>query len=394
MLAGGAGLWPGTAAREARTVYAVQAEQMAARQSHVFGDRTASHGRGMRLWGSGSLSRGVSTAGADALVVRARADPCRGAPKMRISLDRTAVATRAVRATAWHDYIVHVPVRPGHHELAIALVNGRVRRGACARGLLIDDSRLIATTPPPARPLWSTSVDQRGPGDWSQDGGGGEFNSGNANSTPTTAVHHSGEWSVQQTWRGPSTSGTRLFRWKELQENRELIMSAWLYIPVQYSLTGPNGWLNLFELKSANADDSCNDPMYAVYARVVDGRLHGTLGWGQQGCRRLGPHKGQYGWFTYGDVVLPVGHWFQLKMLVRQSRGFDGRVVLWRDNDLVAGLDHVRTGYSDCTHNRWCTNQGWSVNLYSDGLSPRPSVTYVDDAMVARPYAVGETSPP
>jgi hypothetical protein len=44
----------------------------------------------------------------------------------------------------------------------------------------------------------------------------------------------------------------------------------------------------------------------------------------------------------------------------------------------------VRTSYRNCTYNAWCADTGWSVNKYSDGLTPAPAVVYADDAVITR----------
>ena len=44
----------------------------------------------------------------------------------------------------------------------------------------------------------------------------------------------------------------------------------------------------------------------------------------------------------------------------------------------------MRTAYRSCTYDDWCTDQHWSVNNYSDGLSPAPAEIFVDDAVIER----------
>ncbi len=42
----------------------------------------------------------------------------------------------------------------------------------------------------------------------------------------------------------------------------------------------------------------------------------------------------------------------------------------------------VRTAFPNCRFNAWCTANEWSVNNYSAGVSPAPTVIYADDARI------------
>jgi hypothetical protein len=42
--------------------------------------------------------------------------------------------------------------------------------------------------------------------------------------------------------------------------------------------------------------------------------------------------------------------------------------------------------YNNCNYNAWCASNEWSVNLYSDGMSPNPAVVYFDAAAIATSY--------
>src|ERR687889_616913 len=65
--------------------------------------------------------------------------------------------------------------------------------------------------------------------------GGGEFDSGAGASAASRDVAHTGSWSAKMALPDGS-GGTRLFRWREPRQYRDLVFSAWFYIPRDYTL--------------------------------------------------------------------------------------------------------------------------------------------------------------
>ena len=145
------------------------------------------------------------------------------------------------------------------------------------------------------------------------------------------------------------------------------------------------------QFKSSNRKRSQNDPIWMANVRNTrTGDIMPELVWWHRSLE--GPHEGMSGYRGFlANMTLPVGRWFQLTARVRQSADFDGAFQLWLDGRLLFDMDDVRTGHRDCTYNAWCTDQGWSVNSYSDGLSPTPSVIYVDDVRIG--WLQSESSP-
>jgi hypothetical protein len=221
-----------------------------------------------------------------------------------------------------------------------------------------------------AAPLWNGSV----LADWQSSGGGGLYLSGNASGQNVNAPCRSGPC-VELTIAG--SGGARLFRWNESYGNRLAVYSAWLYIPQAYDFTGPNGYWNLLQFKSLTT--SRNDPIWSVeltQGMLIRGVWNGYL---------PGPHAGEAAtWKAYSPgVTAPVAQWFRLSAVLRQSNTYDGRFQVWLNETLLLDFHDVRTGYVDCRFNAWCVAQHWSVNLYSDGLTPSPAHMYVDDAWIS-----------
>ena len=104
-----------------------------------------------------------------------------------------------------------------------------------------------------------------GASEWQLRSGGGEYNSGTADSAISTDYAHTGTHSIKATISTPSdpTSGTRLFRWEETQKYQSAYYSAGFYFPTQYTLIhNPNTaqlW-NLFQYKSLSIDRR-NEPL-------------------------------------------------------------------------------------------------------------------------------------
>ena len=67
------------------------------------------------------------------------------------------------------------------------------------------------------------------------------------------------------------------------------------------------------------------------------------------------------------------------------SLDFDGFLRVYQDGQLIFDQSNVRTSYANCNYNAWCTSNAWSVNNYSDGLTPVPAVIYLDDAVIELP---------
>ncbi len=180
--------------------------------------------------------------------------------------------------------------------------------------------------------------------------------------------------------------GTRLFRWKESREHREARYSAWFYFPRAYRLTGRRccRYFNLFQFKSRSASGA-NDPIWYIEIRARSpGTMSLQLVWWPRTLE--GPHRGERGFRRFRTVAtVPVRRWFRLTAFLRQSKDFDGRLLVWQNGKVVFDQRDVRTSYQNCAYNPWCAANEWSVNLYSDGLSPKPVVAYVDDARIAVP---------
>jgi len=218
--------------------------------------------------------------------------------------------------------------------------------------------------------------------------GGGEVNSGIADTVATGEQAHTGSQSAALTITTPPEAGTRLFRWQEPQQNREAYYSAWFFVPQSYEVLS---WWNMFQFKSVKSVDAAStttDPFwYIVLQDTPLGGLRPEMHWWAE-LPVEGPHQGEFGFKIYQPltpVTIPIEQWFKLECFLRQSNAFDGRLACWLDSTKIFDFTNVKTGYERCTYNAWCVDNHWSVNNYSSGLLPGVATIFVDDASIAKP---------
>jgi hypothetical protein len=193
------------------------------------------------------------------------------------------------------------------------------------------------------------------------DFGGGEYNSGNADSVPSQEQAHSGRWSIKMTITTPPESGTRLFRWRESRAHSRLRYSVWFYFPRAYS--APTYW-DVFQWKSKTATK--NDPFFILN---VTNPAEGVMAFGLfDWQRRIG--------YSQSARLIPVGEWFQVEAVYVCAGERTGHVTFWQDGTLLFDVADVQTRYPD-------GDCGWSVNNYSDLVEPTPATIYIDDASIS-----------
>lgn len=230
-------------------------------------------------------------------------------------------------------------------------------------------SRKRPTPPPPTSgPLWTGDMEEGNMGDWYYPStgptgsfGGGEYNDGGGISSASQEQAHTGVWSAKLVLP-QGAGGVRLFRWKESQANPAAYYSAWFYFPQRYTVAS---WWNIFQFKSKTS--SRNDPFWIIN---VGNRSDGSM------------YLYLYDWVTtkrnyYQTLAnVPVGRWMRIEAFLQQSASGAGVLRVWQDGVQVFDLAGITTKYAD-------GDQQWSVNNYSDGVSPAPTTIYVDDALIS-----------
>jgi hypothetical protein len=212
--------------------------------------------------------------------------------------------------------------------------------------------------------VWSAGMETGDLSEWDSperpNEGGGEFNSDGGDAIATNEVARTGAWSAKLIL-SEGSGGTRLFRWSEPRAHEEAYYSAWFFFPPLYR---PNVWWNIFQFKSATS--SRNDPFWSL---IVGNRPDGSMYLYLRDSR----HERS---FTQDVADLPVGTWVQITCFLRQSAHDTGELKCWQDGALLWHLSGISTKYPD-------GDNAWSVNNYSSGASPVPTVIYIDDASIS-----------
>lgn len=129
-----------------------EALSLASGSGGSFADAAASGGKGLLIWSNATASGLLTTPKSVRVVVRARGDQCKGAPKMRVKVDGRSVISASVAATSWTDYAADQSLAAGTHSISIAFTND-YRRRSCDRNLRADVLTFVAAAePPPAQP--------------------------------------------------------------------------------------------------------------------------------------------------------------------------------------------------------------------------------------------------
>jgi len=241
----------------------------------------------------------------------------------------------------------------------------------CGLGEAHDGGGSGRSDPPTSAPngapievLWQAGMERGDLSEWTAPGGrragGGPFNSDGGYAEASDEIAHTGRYSAKLVLPD-GAGGTRLFRWQESDRYSDAFYSAWFFVPTPFE---PDEWWNVFQFKS-RLSEAKNDPFWVVNIGTrSDGTLHLYLGDWQHGV-------------TFGQDLadVPIATWFQVECFLRQSSVGRGRIACWQDRTLLWDMQGVDTRFANAT------NQ-WSVNNYSSGVSPAPTVIYVDDAAV------------
>ena len=73
---------------------------------------------------------------------------------------------------------------------------------------------------------------------------------------------------------------------------------------------------------------------------------------------------------------VPVGQWTNITAFYRRSLTDTGQITIWQDGAKLFDLNQVQTAIADAVM--------WSVDNYTNGISPSDATIYVDDAVISR----------
>ncbi len=268
---------------------------------------------------------------------------------------------------------------PGHHRWAgfsAIWTYASLVIGVAAAFALVVLSAACSAAPTSQKSngvLWSAGFETGNLSEWTQGGGGGPEDSGTGSVTVSTDVAHSGRYSGKLTITGATnqTQGARLFRWAESITTPKAYYSAWFYFPQNY--TGMIWW-NVFQFKSKLSNTN-NDPLWILN---VGNRADGTM------------YFYLYDWidrrsYTQHIANIPVGKWIQVEAYYQQATDHTGRITFWQDGTMLFDLNGIVT-------RRPGDEIDWSVDNYTDNITPSTATIYVDDAAISTKWlAPGDT---
>ncbi|MCV7071986.1 heparin lyase I family protein [Mycobacterium rufum] len=155
-------------------------------------DPTASRGSIIEIHSAAVASKTVVTPASQRLIIRAKGEPCDGAPVIDVAVDGHSVGTRSV-STSWTDYPLAAEIPTGSHTIAVTFADP-LSSGSCTRSLSLDSVRIVPSgnikAAPPVLGGAALFVGDYSTGDFSQwDVVQNRFyNSSGAGYTPTYAA--------------------------------------------------------------------------------------------------------------------------------------------------------------------------------------------------------------
>jgi len=225
--------------------------------------------------------------------------------------------------------------------------------------------------------VWSADHETADLSQWTVNGTrGGSYDSGICIRPPsgvTSELAHSGLYSMKMTSdTSAMESGCRQFRHEESTTGNPYFYSVWLYFPQHVMVQ--NYW-NVVQFKSESP--TRNDAMWVLDVRNrPNGAMYFTLRWKGTVPGPTASDGTMLKLFQQELNDIPVGQWFHVEVYLRQSSAFDGQISVWQDGTQIFSFDQIKTKYPD-------GDNRWSVNNYSDGLTPSIVTLYVDDAAVS-----------
>lgn len=154
----------------------------------------------------------------------------------------------------------------------------------------------------------------------------------------------------------------------------EAYYSGWVFIPDEVE---PQSWWNIWQWKSTyngNSDDSL--PMWSLDLGDNGGGNADILEMSL--VYRPDDDSGNVKvWYDDPKAVVPKGEWVHISTYYVKSTDSDGVVGVWINGEEVFFIENAHTALSDNT-------LYWSVNNYTNSISPSPCTIYFDDMVISK----------
>lgn len=225
--------------------------------------------------------------------------------------------------------------------------------------------------------LWSADTETGDLSQWTDNGGGGVFNTGTGQVTVTDKIARSGRYAVElsinidHSDNHTNSQAARLFRWGE--NPAEAYYSAWFYFNDHYH---PGIFWNIFQFKS-KTKTGVVEPMWVLN---VDHNPDGDMilylwdALAEQTYEEQLPET---------PLPIPVREWVHIEVYYKRTTDQTGSIAVWQDGIQIFDINDVQTAIAN--------NIQWSVNNYSNDIEPENPTIYIDDAMIST-NRVGSTN--
>ncbi len=221
--------------------------------------------------------------------------------------------------------------------------------------------------------LWSTGFESGNISDWNSDGGGDFIRQGvSGKATVVSFPVHSGKYAValEIDLSAGGSQAAYLFRWKALP-TKENYFSAWYYIP---SNINPGAWWNIWQWKSLSSSN-VSTPMWSLDAGTAGNTNPVSL----MLYYRPDSNSLKKIYRQTNPIAVPRDRWFLIEGFYRLDTGNSGRVAIWQDGQKIFDVPSAHTALTD-------TPIQWSVNNYTDSISPSHVSIYVDDVAISQSH--------
>lgn len=214
--------------------------------------------------------------------------------------------------------------------------------------------------------LWYADPQARDLSPWESNAGGGVFETGTGTATVDSSVKHNGHAAIRLTiTQADGKHGgqaVRLFRWDEIQQQQQAYFSVWYLFPQRYQ---PAVYWNVLQWKSKTHDH--DDPFWILnVGNRRDGKMYFYLYDWQRGKS-----------YQQEEIDIPERQWIHVEAFYRIASDNTGHVTFWQDGVELFDVPNVQTRYADGVAQ-------WSVNNYTDNISPSTATIYVSDPVISR----------
>jgi Polysaccharide lyase len=230
------------------------------------------------------------------------------------------------------------------------------------------------TSPSTGSVLWSADTETGDYSQWNGDQLGGEYDTGNGNTSVTTTQAHAGKYALALSVDAPVGSGnaaTRNFRWG-VQGTHSLPVdgyySVWLYFPGVW--VASTFW-NVFQWKTKIDSTTINPSMVLNVDPGASGTMHFML-WNWIASQSV----------CVSALTIPTNRWVHVEAFMHHATDKTGHVAFWQDGTKICDVSNVQTQWPSTDENA----RQWSVDSYSDGLAPTAATIYADDAAIGTSY--------